>query len=319
MSARCATGSGCWTRRARRRSRPRSTAERDRIARELHDIVSHNVSLMIIQAGAARQVLADAAAGRGGGAAGGRVQRPRGDDRAAHPARPARARTARGEDDLTPQPGMSRLDELVDRVAFAGLPVELTVEGRTAAAAARDRPHRVPGHPGGPDQRAQACAGRPSARSTSATPTATCGWRSLNTGPSVLTGHAPPRHRRRITVGQRPGPARPARAGRRLRRPPRRAPPPRRRIPGAGEDPAVTRVLIADDQALVRTGFTMILDRGRDRGRRRGGRRRWRRCELARSLRPDVDPDGHPDAAAGRPRGDPAGPGRPAGRPASSC
>lgn len=104
------------------------SAERERIARELHDIVSHNVSMMIIQAGAARQVVAgapqDATDALLAVESNGReamtelrtllgLLRPGG----------------HGEDDLTPQPGMSRLDELVDRVAFAGLPVELSIEG----------------------------------------------------------------------------------------------------------------------------------------------------------------------------------------------
>ena len=121
--------------------------ERDRIARELHDIVSHNVSLMVIQAGAARQVVAEIFARAKQPAA-----LPPGGDNAHAPqdatdallAVEASGRAAMaelrnllgllapdgtGEDDLLPQPGMNRLEELVDRVAFAGLPVDLLVEG----------------------------------------------------------------------------------------------------------------------------------------------------------------------------------------------
>lgn len=144
-------------------------AERDRIARELHDIVSHNVSLMVIQAGAARQVVAAILArtkqhaGLSPGEppiapehpadenpslpderipnGGGNNARDAADALLAVESSGRAAMTelrtllgllapgGSGEDELLPQPGMDRIDELVDRVAFAGLPVELKVEG----------------------------------------------------------------------------------------------------------------------------------------------------------------------------------------------
>jgi signal transduction histidine kinase len=104
-------------------------AERARIARELHDIVSHNVSLMVIQAGAARQVL---------------VTEP-GDAADALLAVEAAGRDAMTElrhllgvlsppadgldEDMSPQPSLSRLTPLIDRIAFAGLPVEVRISG----------------------------------------------------------------------------------------------------------------------------------------------------------------------------------------------
>ncbi|KOV71884.1 MULTISPECIES: sensor histidine kinase [unclassified Streptomyces] len=115
-------------------------AERDRIARELHDIVSHNVSLMVVQASAAREVLGtmpdEAAtalravedAGRGAmtdlrhllG-----LLAPAQDGTDPGPGADADP----GRTPLTPQPGLDRLGPLVDRISFAGLPVEVRVSG----------------------------------------------------------------------------------------------------------------------------------------------------------------------------------------------
>ncbi|MFF8427791.1 sensor histidine kinase [Streptomyces sp. NPDC016566] len=116
-------------------------AERDRIARELHDIVSHNVSLMVVQASAAREVLGtmpdEAAtalravedAGRGAMTdlrhlLGLLAPAQNGEDTDPGPARADDPGTP-----LAPQPGLDRLGHLVDRISFAGLPVEVRISG----------------------------------------------------------------------------------------------------------------------------------------------------------------------------------------------
>jgi signal transduction histidine kinase len=101
--------------------------ERTRIARELHDVVAHNVSVMVVQAGAERRSLGD--------------DRPA--TREALEAIEQTGRQAltemrrllgmlRKDDDelaLAPQPSMKHLELLVNQVREAGMPVELEVEG----------------------------------------------------------------------------------------------------------------------------------------------------------------------------------------------
>jgi signal transduction histidine kinase len=106
--------------------------ERARIARELHDIVSHNVSVMIVQAGAAREVLAtipdEAAAALEAIEKAGRTTMTE-----LRHLLGLLAPAAGGQDDegtdLAPQPTLSTLGRLIDRIAFAGLPVEVRVSG----------------------------------------------------------------------------------------------------------------------------------------------------------------------------------------------
>jgi signal transduction histidine kinase len=101
--------------------------ERARIARELHDVVAHAVSVMVLQVGAVRHKLPDSMA----------------EDRNALRSVERAGRTAlaemrrllaamRREDDeveFVPQPGLDGLNALLDEVGRAGLPARLHVDG----------------------------------------------------------------------------------------------------------------------------------------------------------------------------------------------
>jgi signal transduction histidine kinase len=101
--------------------------ERARIARELHDIVAHAVSVMVLQVGAVRHKLPDALT----------------EDRDALRSVETAGRTALtemrrllaamrrdgDEAELLPQPGLDGLDSLLEEIGRAGLPVELHVDG----------------------------------------------------------------------------------------------------------------------------------------------------------------------------------------------
>jgi signal transduction histidine kinase len=104
--------------------------ERVRIARELHDIVAHAVSVMVLQVGAVRHKLPETLA----------------EDSDALRNVEQAGRTAlvemRGllaamrdgdEAEFTPQPGLDGLDSLVEEIGHAGLPVQLHVDGEPVA------------------------------------------------------------------------------------------------------------------------------------------------------------------------------------------
>jgi signal transduction histidine kinase len=107
--------------------------ERQRIARELHDVIAHSVSVMTVQAGAVRRLL--------------RPEQEK--ERDALVAVEETGRQALTEmrrlvgllreqgtmPEFSPQPGLGTIDSLLDGVRAAGLPVELEVAGS---------PHELP-------------------------------------------------------------------------------------------------------------------------------------------------------------------------------
>jgi signal transduction histidine kinase len=101
--------------------------ERARIARELHDIVAHAVSVMVLQVGAIRHNLPEAVADDKDALQG--VERT-GRAALAEMRRLLGAMRDEGQDaELAPQPGLDSLESLLEEVGRAGLPVRLHREG----------------------------------------------------------------------------------------------------------------------------------------------------------------------------------------------
>ncbi|MFF4737938.1 sensor histidine kinase [Streptomyces sp. NPDC001262] len=111
-------------------SRMAVTAERARIARELHDVVAHNVSVMVVQADGAAYVL-DSSPEQAKQA----LETISGTGRQALTEMRRLLGVLRTEEgsgeggEYVPQPDVEQIGELVEQVRGAGMPVEFKVEG----------------------------------------------------------------------------------------------------------------------------------------------------------------------------------------------
>jgi DNA-binding NarL/FixJ family response regulator/signal transduction histidine kinase len=228
-------------------------AERAAIARELHDVVAHHMSVMVVQAGAARAV------GESDPAAASDALREieaSGRTGLAEMRRLLGILKAEGDDGRTPQPGLADLGELLDSMAATGLAVEVVVEGSprplppgvdlSAYRIVQEALTNALRHAGGASAHmvvryepgaleleiADDGPGRPDGP-----PTGGHGLIGMRERAQLFGGE--------FDAGLRPGGGFLVRAA---------------AVRGTRMSEAAIRVLIADDQALMRTGFGMILD-----------------------------------------------------------
>ena len=272
----------------RRRAQRRQIVarERARISRELHDVVAHTMSVIVVQAAAADDVFdqhPDQARTALGSIRGGR---PAGAHRAAGDA--AALATDAGPDPAGPQPGLAPLDALADAVRggrAAGDDAPVTASPTALPGGVELSAYRIvqesltnalkhaPRHPG---------------RGASATATACCclevGQRRRRGGPAGRRRRRGPRARRH------------ARAGPAARRHARRRPAARTGgFRGAGPAPRCRRPAMTRSGCWSPTtrrwsapGFAMIIDAQAGPRRRRRGRRRDAGGRGCAGTRPDV-------------------------------
>ena len=242
-------------------ARRRASEERMNIARDLHDVVAHNISVINVQANTALHLMDR------------QPERAREALTAIHEvSRQALGelrsvlgvlRTDGADAPLVPSPGLDRLDELTAHTRTAGIAVRVEREGVSRPVPGRGGRGGIPHRPGGADQH------RPSLRRAHGhRPPALRAGRAHDRGrrrrprrlhpPQPGNGVAGMTERARalggtLDAGPRPGggfrvlAAAAARAMSAARRP---------------RDPrhTVIRAALADDQALVRSGFAALLD-----------------------------------------------------------
>ncbi len=224
--------------------------ERARIARELHDVVGHSVSVMTVQASAVRRLLtpeqerereALLVVEQTGREALAEMRRLVGVLR-----RPEEAPA------LVPQPSLEHVRKLVEQTREAGLPTQLNVEGEASPL------------PAGIDLTAYRLVQEGLTNALKHANATQAEVLVRYEGDGVELGRPRQRHRRRKRRRERTRARRHARARVGLRRQARGRADGARRLRAArapaGHGCVSVRVLIVDDQALVRTGFRMILE-----------------------------------------------------------
>ena len=274
--------------------------ERARIARELHDIVAHAVSVMVLQVGAVRHNLPEELA----------------QDRDALRGVEQRRRTAladmRGllgamrrdgdEAELLPQPGLDGLESLLQEISRAGLPVRLRVDGEpfplppgidlSAYRIVQEGLTNALKHAHADNADVTVCY-RPVELQIEV--------RDDGEGGSVSDGlgHGLVGVRERVKIY---GGGDDRRIGKRGWIRPEHPP------PADGGAIMTIRVLVADDQSMVRAGFGMLLSSEQDIEVVAEAEQRARSRRPGHPLSTLGRTDGHPYAPARRPRSHPADP-----------